>query len=90
MTRRPRLSATSTPYQKRLHTDGNPILEWHASNVIAHTDANDNIFPRKEQNANKIDGIVALIMAMNQAIFLNVEENYSGAASDIDITDLVI
>ena len=42
------------------------------------------------KNANKIDGIVALIMAMNQAIFLNVEENYSGAVSDIDITDLVI
>ena len=86
----PMKQVQSLVYQKRLHTDGNPILEWHASNVIAHTDANDNIFPRKEQNANKIDGIVALIMAMNQAIFLNVEENYSGAVSDIDITDLVI
>ena len=86
----PMKQVQSLVYQKRLHTDGNPILEWHASNVIAHTDANDNIFPRKEQNANKIDGIVALIMAMNQAIFLNVEENYSGAGSDIDITYLVI
>lgn len=62
-------------YQKRLHTDGNPILEWMASNVVAHSDAKDNIYPRKEQPNNKIDGIVALIMAINRTIALDVENN---------------
>jgi phage terminase large subunit-like protein len=39
-----------------------------ASNVVAHTDVKDNIYPRKERPENKIDGIVALIMALSRAI----------------------
>jgi phage terminase large subunit-like protein len=35
-----------------------------ASNVVARLDAKDNIYPRKERAENKIDGIVALIMAI--------------------------
>jgi phage terminase large subunit-like protein len=38
------------------------------SNVVAHLDAKDNIYPRKERAENKIDGIVALIMALSRAI----------------------
>ena len=60
-------------YDKRLHTDGNPVLEWMVSNVVAHLDAKDNIYPRKEQPNNKIDGVVALIMAINRTIALNVD-----------------
>lgn len=41
---------------------------WMASNVVAHLDAQDNIYPRKERPENKIDGIVALIMAISRAI----------------------
>jgi hypothetical protein len=37
-----------------------------ASNVVAHTDVKDNIYPRKERPENKIDGIVALIMALSR------------------------
>jgi phage terminase large subunit-like protein len=64
-------------YQKRLHTDGNPVLEWMASNLVAHMDAKDNVYPRKETPDNKIDGMVALIMAMKQALLLDVENGYS-------------
>ena len=39
-----------------------------ASNVVAHLDAKDNIYPMKERPENKIDGIVALIMAISRAI----------------------
>jgi phage terminase large subunit-like protein len=35
-----------------------------ASNVVARTDANDNIFPRKEKPENKIDGIAGIINAL--------------------------
>ena len=48
--------------------DGDPVLAWMASNVVGHLDAKDNIYPRKERPENKIDGIVALIMAMGRAI----------------------
>jgi phage terminase large subunit-like protein len=36
--------------------------------VVAHLDAKDNIYPRKERPENKIDGIVALIMALSRVI----------------------
>lgn len=41
----------------------NPALNWMMSNVVCHTDAKENIYPRKEFPENKIDGPVALIMA---------------------------
>lgn len=77
-------------FDNRLHTDGNPVLEWMASNVICHTDAKENIYPRKEKNENKIDGVVALIMAMNIAIKKNVEHDYLPSEKDIDYKDLFI
>jgi len=52
----------STNYQ--LTHDGNPAMGWMMSNVVAHLDGKDNIYPRKEQAKNKIDGPVALIMAI--------------------------
>jgi phage terminase large subunit-like protein len=54
--------------QKKLIHDGDPVLGWMASNVVAHLDAKDNIYPRKERAENKIDGVVALIMAISRAI----------------------
>lgn len=52
----------------RIHHDGDPVLTWMMSNVVAHADANENIFPRKEQPENKIDGAVALIMGLSRAL----------------------
>ncbi|MFZ2738080.1 MAG: terminase TerL endonuclease subunit [Burkholderiaceae bacterium] len=54
--------------QGKLIHDGDPVLGWMASNVVAHLDVKDNIYPRKERPENKIDGIVALIMALSRAI----------------------
>lgn len=50
--------------QRRLLHDGDQVATWAASNVVCHTDAKENIFPRKERVANKIDPIVAAIMAI--------------------------
>jgi phage terminase large subunit-like protein len=52
----------------RLHHDGNPALRWMVSNVVCHRDAKDNIYPRKERPENKIDGVVAALMALNRAL----------------------
>ena len=54
----------------RLHHDCNPILSWMISNVRCKVDANQNIFPRKPdgQDYSKIDGAVALIMALGRYI----------------------
>jgi len=53
---------------ERLHHDANPALTWMMSNVVAHTDKKDNIFPNKERSESKIDGAVALIMALSRAM----------------------
>jgi phage terminase large subunit-like protein len=49
------------------HT-GCPVMTWCVSNVVCHTDAKDNIYPRKERPENKIDGVVAEIMAVSRWI----------------------
>lgn len=45
-----------------------PCLTWMASNVVCHRDSKDNVYPRKEMVQNKIDGVVALIMARGMAL----------------------
>src|SRR6185312_15470120 len=48
------------------HND--PVLTWAISNVVAHVDRNDNLFPNKESKDNKIDPAVALLIALNRAM----------------------
>lgn len=43
---------------------GNPVLRWMASNCMVEQDAAGNIKPSKRKSIEKIDGIVALIMAL--------------------------
>jgi phage terminase large subunit-like protein len=43
---------------------GNPVLRWMASNVIVQQDPAGNVKPNKKRSREKIDGIVALIMAL--------------------------
>jgi phage terminase large subunit-like protein len=52
----------------RFHHDANPAFVWMLSNVEVKEDRNENIFPRKQRAANKIDAAVALIVAMNRAL----------------------
>jgi phage terminase large subunit-like protein len=59
--------------QKRFQHDGDPVLAWMISNTIAHNDGNDNIRPTKERPENKIDGVVALLMAVERYLSSNVE-----------------
>lgn len=59
----------------RLHHDMNPVLRWMISNTVSHTDAKDNIYPRKEKAENKIDGVVAAIMALGRAMIISPDEN---------------
>jgi phage terminase large subunit-like protein len=47
---------------------GNPVLRWMASNLVVWEDGNGNKRPTKKSARGKIDGIVALIMALGRAI----------------------
>ncbi|MBK8772640.1 MAG: terminase large subunit [Rhizobiales bacterium] len=52
---------------KQLAHDGNPILRWMADNMVVEQDAAGNVKPSKAKSREKIDGMVAAIMALDRA-----------------------
>ncbi len=58
---------------------GNPVLKWMAGNVVMRQDPAGNIKPDKEKSVEKIDGIVASIMALDRCI-----RNGTGSGSVYD------
>jgi phage terminase large subunit-like protein len=55
---------------RKLHHNGDPVLAWMIGNVVCHYDAKDNVYPRRDalNQWKKIDGAIALIMAMNRML----------------------
>ena len=47
---------------------GNPVLRWMAANVAVEMDAAGNIKPSKARSTERIDGIVAALMALGRVI----------------------
>ena len=66
-----------------LRHDNSPIMTWMMSNVVATTDAKDNVYPRKEREESKIDGAVALIMAVGRYLQNNDNELLSAINNPI-------
>ena len=52
----------------KLAHGNNPVLNWMADNLVARMDPAGNIKPDKEKSREKIDGMVALIMALDRAM----------------------
>jgi phage terminase large subunit-like protein len=52
---------------QRLRHGGQPVLRWMAGNVAIEQDAAGNVKPSKKKSTEKIDGIVALVMAIDRA-----------------------
>ena len=46
---------------------GHPVLRWMMDNIFILKDSSGNIRPSKEKSTEKIDGAVALIMALDRA-----------------------
>lgn len=57
----------------------NPVANWMMGNVVALTDASENIKPDKARSRERIDGVVAGIMALDRAIR---NEGNSGSVYD--------
>lgn len=60
---------------KRINHRANPVLRWMLSNVAIFRDANDNIKVTKKNSQDKVDGIVALIMAIGEWVQFQMEGN---------------
>ncbi|EDM47765.1 terminase large subunit [Marinobacter algicola] len=72
----------------RFHHDGNPIMTWCVGNVVGKfLPGNDDVVrPIKQGDHNKIDGAVALIMAIGRALAAaQVGESVLDTLSDDDI-----
>jgi phage terminase large subunit-like protein len=65
-----------------LRHGAHPILRWMAGNVAREQDAAGNIKPSKKASTERIDGIVALVMALDRA-------SRHGAATSIYETEEV-
>lgn len=52
----------------KLAHGNNPVLTWMSDNLVAREDPAGNIKPDKEKSREKIDGMVALIMAIDRAV----------------------
>ena len=54
--------------ERRIAHGGHPVLRWMMDNVVVRTDPAGNIKPDKERSTEKIDGVVATVMALDRAI----------------------
>jgi phage terminase large subunit-like protein len=54
--------------EKKVHHGGNPVLRWMAGNVAVRTDPAGNYKVDKSTSQGKVDGIVALVMALDRAM----------------------
>lgn len=54
--------------EEKIAHGGNPVLRWMMDNVYVKTDPAGNIKMDKAKSTEKIDGAVALVMAIDRAI----------------------
>ena len=61
---------------KRLRHGNNPVLSWNMQNVSIEQDAAGNIKPSKARSKDRIDGVVALILAISRAMLREQKSVY--------------
>jgi phage terminase large subunit-like protein len=49
--------------------NGCPVLAWQAGNLIVDTNARGETMPDKSRTENKIDAMVALLMAFSECLY---------------------
>ena len=53
---------------KRIAHAGHPVLRWNVDNIFIKTDPAGNVKIDKEKSTERVDGAVALVMALDRAI----------------------
>jgi phage terminase large subunit-like protein len=74
----PLLQVENLVLEKKLRHDGNPVMAWMVSNLVVKVSKfNELRHPTKERPENKIDGPVAMLMALGRAMAVEVAEGPS-------------
>ena len=71
--------------EHRLNHGGHPVLRWNFDNAYVRTDPAGNLKLDKEKSTEKIDGAVALVMALDRAM-----KNQNGGNSVYDDRGLLL
>lgn len=58
---------------KHLEHFGNPVLRWMMGNVVIYKDPNDNWKINKSKANDKVDGVVALVMAYGEQLTYSMQ-----------------
>lgn len=72
--------------KKQLHHGENAMLRWMVSNVVAKRDDAENIKFSKSKAGDKIDGVVAMIMAIGEK--MSVEKSDQSGVSVYEDTEI--
>ena len=54
--------------EQKLAHGGHPVLRWNMDNAYVRTDPAGNLKLDKEKSTEKVDGAVALVMALDRAM----------------------
>jgi phage terminase large subunit-like protein len=57
---------------------GNPVMRWMVSNVMLKTDPAGNVKIDKSKSTEKVDGVVALVMALGEAMTGAGDDKFGG------------
>lgn len=72
----PLIQVENLVLEKKLQHDGNPVMGWMVSNVVVKVSKfNELRSPTKERPENKIDGPMAMLMALGRALDSQPKEN---------------
>jgi len=65
----PLIQVENLVLEKKLRHDGNPVMDWMVSNLVVKISKfNELRSPTKERDENKIDGPMAMLMALGRAL----------------------
>ena len=54
--------------EQKIAHNGHPVLRWNMDNAFVRTDPAGNIKIDKEKSTEKVDGAVAMVMALDRAM----------------------
>ena len=63
--------------EKKIAHAGHPVLRWNMDNIFIRTDPAGNIKADKAKSTEKIDGAIAMIMALDRSIRCGVDTSES-------------
>lgn len=71
----PLIQVENLVLEKKLKFDGNPVMTWMVSNLVVKVSKfNELRSPTKERSENKIDGPMAMLMALGRALSVEKTE----------------